>query len=82
MKSIEKKEGTEQDQETEKMDLLSIYIYFFNFDLLVVVVVTSIKFYRIFERGENVCACLCVRYCLKRGIASRFHYVSKTKQNK
>lgn len=31
MKSIEKKEGTEQDQETEKMDLLSIYIYFFQF---------------------------------------------------
>ncbi len=30
MKSIEKKEGTEQDQETEKMDLLSIYIYFFS----------------------------------------------------
>lgn len=30
MKSIEKKEGTEQDQETEKMDLLSICIYFFS----------------------------------------------------
>ena len=69
MKSIEKKEGTEQDQETEKMDLLSIYIYFFNFDLLVVVVVTSIKFYRIFE-GERmfvrvyVCAVLFkARHC-------------------
>lgn len=71
MKSIEKKEGTEQDQETEKMALLSIYIYFFfNFDLLVVVVVTSIKFYRIFERGERmfvrvyVCAVLFkARHC-------------------